>query len=409
MTEQTQRSQTPAAGDEPRPGGVTLVDLTVFLWAYKWVLAATVAAFIAAALVYAIGRDRVYEIQTTIELGWFQSVNGIKTLEPPDDIIAKLNSSFIPAAVQDWSNGITSSPEQSVGVTVVARRLAETNLIQLSSPGKPGQVESIKLLHREILGMLMEDQRQRYELEQRRLHRELETARIRLDELEDERVREVARKGILKQINQAQAELDRFRDVEQLYRDRLEALESRKELVESQIVELGKHIEEARAQRQRAVTEVESGSEGMTLMLIDSALQQSIERRARLEELLVFGLPGEQAEFEQQLAQALRQQSIQSEEVARLEAELEKLEIEQERAAELQRPVVRELESRLDSLKMPRAVIDPRRSLRPIDAGSKQLLALAFIAGSVVALFLAGLLSLIRTARSKLREQPIAD
>src|SRR5690606_2088075 len=119
------------------------------------------------------------------------------------------------------------------------------------------------------------------------------------------------------------------------------------ELVESRIAELDNHIEEARAQRQRAVTEAGSGSDGMTLMLIDSALQQSIERRAQLEELLVFGLPGERTEFEQQVAQTQRQQSVQSEEIARLEAELEKLVIEQERDAELQRPVVRELESRL--------------------------------------------------------------
>ncbi|NBB91759.1 MAG: hypothetical protein GVY32_01150 [Gammaproteobacteria bacterium] len=401
MTEERHEPGSRRRDGDTEAGGLTLVDLALFLWSQKFVLLIVVGLSVALALAYALGRERVYEFTTTIELGWYQSEDTAQTLEPVEAVIAKLNNSFIPTAIERWAAELEAENGEVPGVRLIARPLTDTSLVLLSSAGTAANSHSIKRLHERVLRMLANDQRQEFELEKTRLEKELELAAIALEELEDERVQRVARKRLENKIGQAQAQIEKLADSERLIERQLASLESRQSLIEARLPELDRYIEEARASRTSAVEDAGSGADGMTLMLISSSLQEDIERQAQLEEALAVNIPNERARLENQLAEARREQLVQAEQVEEFQAELDKLLVDQERAVARQRPRVQEVRSYLDSLQVSRALIEPRRSLRPVDVSSRNLLVLAAFVGLVAALLVAGLISLARAARSQ--------
>lgn len=383
-------------------GGLTLVDLVLFFWRYKWVVIAAVGLTVLLGLIHVLSRERSYEYSTTIELAVYQADNGTRAVEPVEDVVAKLRSSFIPSAIDSTEGVASSGNSQGVRILLSARRPENTNLIELSSQGKQEHADLHIRLHRRVLELLIEDQRLRYELEQYRLEREYELARIELEELEDERVQRVERLKLENQVAQARAELENLQDAEGLLEEQISALDVKSELVQSRLNELETYIEGGRENRERASNQAASGPDGMTLMLIDNSLQSDIERQARLEDQLLIEIPAERTRIDNSLKENLRLQGVQAERITRQEAELEKLRLDQQREVSRQRPVVKGLQARLESLRMTRAVLAPRRSLLPADTRSRDLLAVYVIAGMVLAVILAGLVSLIEQAARRL-------
>lgn len=405
MTEKRSQAGDGQQGGEAGSGDLTLVDLALFLWAQKVVLVVVVGLSVAIALAYALTRERVYEFTTTIELAGYQSGDTIQTLESADAVIAKLNNSFIPSAIENWASELEAETGSAPAIKLTARRPTDTSLVLLSSPGAAGNAGEIKRLHTEVLAMLVEDQRREYELERTRLAAELELASIELEELEDERVQRVAQKALQTEISQAREQLAELADAELLLEEQLELQEVRRALIESRIPELEAYIEEARARRPDATEGAASGAEGMTLMLINSTLQQDMLRLAQLEEVLSVNIPNERARLAKELAQKQREQNVQAERVERLEADLEKLLIDQERAVAKQRPRVQELRSYLGSLQESRALVEPRQSIRPIDTSSRNLLVLAVIVGLFLGLLLSGVIGLAGSARAQFERE----
>lgn len=382
--------------------GLTLVDLALFFWRYRWVILITMGLSVALGLVHVLSRERTYEFSTTIELAVYQSDNGTRAVEPVEDVVAKLKSSFIPSAIDSTEGVASSGNSEGVRIRLSAMRPANTNLIELSSLGKQEHSDIHIRLHQRVLALLIEDQRTRYELEQHRLEREYEIARIELEEMRDDRVQRVERLKLENNMAEARAALEGLRDTEGLLEDRLAALDVKEELVKSRVEELETHIARARDNRERVSSQVTSGAEGMTLMLIDNSLHEDIERQAKLEDLLHLDIPADRVRIDNELKENRRLQEVQSERLARIEAELEKLQVDQQREVARQEPVVEGLKARLDSLQMTRAVLAPRQSLMPADTRSRNLLAVYLIIGAILAVVLAGLVSLIERAARQL-------
>jgi hypothetical protein len=300
----------------------------------------------------------------------------------------------VPAA-RDAIEGIFSANHPD-GVRIPMRigKAGNTNLVQMKSNGPAGLAELHMQFHELIVDLLVNDQRAEYEVERQRLQRQLEQERLKLEELEDERVQRAERLRLENVVAEARAELEDLKDKERLLSDQLATLEVEESLTKDQLETLEAHIEAARASRAEATGQASSGPDGLTLMLLGESLQNDIERQAVLEDRLMLKIPRERSRISADLNENRRQQEVQAERISLREAELEKLGVDQDREIARQRPLVEQLESQFETFHMTRPVAPPRRSDVPTDTGSRNLMALYGIAGVVIGLMLAGFFAL---------------
>lgn len=403
MSEQRDEGQVPAGTyyeDE-----ISLEDLAIALWNQKWVIAAVAILTVAIGAGYAFTRPVLYQYTTTIEIGTLLSGEQTRPIEPPQNVVAKLERNYIPEAIRTYEEDLRDTNGHSGRLRVDASSPRDTDLVVLTSEGTEELADYYLPLHQRILKRLAEDHARESELERVRLKNELAEARQELQELSDERILKVERKELQNAIAAERNKLERLRDQEELLNSELENMDVQEELVRDRLDELSGYIEDARERRGLVQQQVEGGAEGMALMLIDNELQRDIDRHNELEERLLVEIPESRSNLRSSLDDNQREQELQGEKIDELEAQYEKLLLDQENRVPRAEARVEELETRVANLRETRAVLPPRQSLDPTGSRSQLILALSVVLGLMLGVFAALLVGFVRSVSQKLASE----
>jgi capsular polysaccharide biosynthesis protein len=385
---------------------VSLVDLALVLWEQKWVVTGVVILCTLLGIAYTFVKSDTYEYSTTIEIGTRLEGDEARPIEPPGTVASKLERNYIPEAIRTYEQElIANNGGQQLSLGVHVTQPEDTSLVVLTSRATEQLGDYYIRLHSRVVDRIAEDHRRASELEQVRIENRLEEAELRLEELTDERVLRVERKELENRITSAKNKLAQLSDQEELLKAELENLDVQEELIQKRLAELSEYIERARERRADTQSEVQGGAEGMALMLIDNDLQRDIDRQTELEQRLLVELPESRANLRSELEDSQRQQALQRKEITALEAQYEKLLIDQERRVPEAEASVREFETRLENLRETRPVLPPQRSLKTVGISGKLIVALSVVIGGVLGLFAAMLVGFVHRVRRRIARQ----
>lgn len=384
---------------------ISLVDLAIALWEQKWIVIGVAVLCTLLGVGYAMTRTPVYEYSTTIEIGTRLEGNETRPVEPPSNVVAKLERNYIPEAIRTYEEELQEAEGGQVNLRVDASNPSETNLVVLTSEGADDLGAYYIRLQNRVVGRLSEDHERDTKLEEVRLKNELAQAQLRLDELTDERVLKVERQELENRTIAEKNKLENLAGQQELLEAELENLDVQEELVQKRLNELSEFIANARERRAQTQSEVRGGAEGMAMMLINNELQRDIDRQTELEERLLVELPESRASLRSQLQDNQREQSLQRETIDALEAKYEKLLIDQERRLPQARAKVEELETRIANLRETRAVLPPRQSLRPVGSRPSMYVALSVVLGLMLGVFAAFMVGFVKSVRKQLNAE----
>ena len=428
---------------------ISLVDLWRILVARRWVIAVIMLIFVAAGIGYVSIKPDIYRYGVTLEIGNVprdQSLNApLVEIEAPDAILARLSEAFIPDSLRSLheSGGLQDAPE----VTARIPRNSRTVVIEATGTASQGPVRQSIL--GDVANSLVVDHQRRIRPEIERAETHVERERLQLAQLMDERFFAINRRTyesaiqmaelVLQsleeeakvisaemegEISAAQARLVDLREQEELIKERIERLNVSEKLVNDQIDEIRDLNRNALENRVRAVEQVQDPANAMTLLMIDSEIQQNRNRLANLEERLMVELPNQRnellirleenrrsqiteglrvdalkARLDQQQADNRRQQELQATELGSSKFQLERFEIEWERDRANQLQVVRELEARLEGIRETQIIAGPSRHLRAEGPGKAVILALSMVLGLMFGVFMAFFTQFLSIAR----------
>lgn len=368
---------------------IDLAELAAAIWRRKWIVLGVMLACIALGVAYALTRDRIYEYSTTIEIGTRVVDGETRPIERPQTVLAKLEKNYIPEAIRTFEQESEESGGTGIRLNVATNSPENTNLVVLASEGPDELGRYYIPLHNRLLQRLSRDHARQAELQRLELKNQLQMAEQELARIKDERVLRVERDELKTKISAAKNSLEQLKDQAELITAELENMDVQEELIRSRLEELSAFVERARQRRSSAQTEVTDSTDSMALMLIDNELQRDIDRRTELEERLLVELPESRASLRNKLEENQRAQNLQEENIGALEAQYEKLLLDQEREVPRAEARVAELQTQVDTLRETEAVLPPQQSLDPVGQSRALIVALSVVLGAMLGLFAA--------------------
>ena len=232
---------------------------------------------------------------------------------------------------------------------------------------------------------------------------ELARARVKLDELQDQRIFAVQEKALQGEIVRGKREVESLKDQATLLEAQQKRLDETKHRLGQQIAEAKALLAVATENRGRAVSEATDEAKAMTLLMIDSSIAESHSRVAGLEERLYIGLEHERERLGKQLADDRRDQATEAGTVGELEGKLVKLRVDHERDIALQQQAIGEIEAKIAALRGTHPLLAPMQSLEPTGTGRRVIVAVAAVLGLVGGLFMAFVAEFLGNARKESR------
>lgn len=389
-----------------REGEIRLVELAVVLWQQRWLIAGVTAGCIVLGMVYALVRPAIYEFTTTVEIGTKLEGSATRPIESAEAVVSKLERNYIPEAIRTYEAALLEDNGSAArGLSVKVSHPRETNLVILSSKAPAELGEYYIRLHDRVVDRLAANHERDSRLERIRIENDLELAELELDALTDERVLKVERNELQNEIVGARNKLEQLSDQEGLLQAGIDNLEVQEGLIAKRLEELAEYVTDARVRSSGVQAEVRGGTEGLALMLINNEMQRDIDRQTELEERIRVEIPESRAALRSELQDIQRQQALQRDVIGALEAEYEKLLLDQELRVPKARARVRELAIRLEGLRETRAVLPPQPSLSPVGAGFVAIVVLAAMLGGILGLIAAGLVVFMGLVRDHLNQR----
>lgn len=379
---------------------ISLVDLWRTLVRRKSIIGVATVATVAFGLLVAFIKPDTYVFSSTLEIGHYPTEAGARDLAALDSVenaLSKLQDGYIPEALRRYMD---EGHEES-RLRVTARNPRGSNLVVIEVKGTLDEGESILRVLNYASNQLIEDHRYLLDIQRQQLDSRLEQARLELSKYEDERMFRIQEQERLRAIERTKLELNELLQQQELVESRIKRLDDMQRLLEQQIKEIRQSIEVASETRRAAVANVGDPANAMTLLMIDSDIQQNRNRLATLDERLHIGLPNEFDELQKRLDDILRAQSNMKTEIEARESELERFRIDWERSTEAQRQTVRAVEARLNAARDTRVVTQPARSLEPEGPGKSIILALSLFLGLMLGVFAAFFAEFLRNAREE--------
>jgi len=363
---------------DPADDEISLYDLYWALVRRKWIIVGITAACIALGVVYALLREPSYTYTTTLEIGRvavedraqdevgfeMELIDARSAVEPllTETIIPMVRGQIL--AGDDESGGAERPPDMTVSVPDGGSRL-----LHLRSEGPVARADRIESTHDRVVGELKAGHDRDFERVEARLQRVLA-------DLEGEYQSQVA---------EIDAEMSTLQREKPNVESALERLDARREALKGYIDNLEARLERAQQREDEAAEGVMGEANAMTLLLLQSNVDEMHTRLERLEEELAAELPRRRSELEVRLAE--------------IESRLENLQAERDRhEARFQRQSA-EIESTLDRMHPTRARALALKSISPSGAGSALIVALSAVLGGMLGVFGAFLAEFLAGAR----------
>ncbi|NOX92233.1 MAG: hypothetical protein GXP18_07230 [Gammaproteobacteria bacterium] len=323
---------------------INLVDLWLVLMRHRTLMAVVVASCVVAGIVFAVLTPAKYQYSTSIELGTRLSGEDVVVIESPETLLAKVQESYIPLARQQYLAGHSAVGEVP---KIEARIPKGSQIIVLSSKGS----ESVGVAHKAVQQTV-----------------------VNMVKTDHNRITDVLRKETEILQNRAVAKLEELKDDATLIQAREKRLEDISVLLTGQARDVRDDLARARADRANAIRQTKDESRALTLMMLDSGVQQYRQRLAQIDERLKITVVDSRDTLTRQLANNRRAQLSQQDTVVKLKIQLA-------------------------NLRETQALVPPMRSPEATGPGGSLIVMLALVLGlmlGVFAAFFAEFLSRVR-------------
>ena len=323
---------------------ISLVDIWRVLQRRKAIIAIIFTISLVSGLILALlGKDQ-YAYSTVIEIGKDAEA---KLIETPENTLAKLKEIYIPQAKRELMQKYPAISGYQIDVDIPK---GSGQLIMLHSKAAGNESASQLLLHEAVVKNILKDHRRLLHPLVRRYEADLTTAQGKLKQLTQEATL-LSAQG--KQLTETQTLLTKL------------------------VQEVGKQITIGSENRERLVGKPGSDSNTITLslLMLDSGIQQSHTRLAALEERLFINIPVARINLEKRQSNNLFEQ-------------------------DLQRQVIADIKANITDLQQTHTVLPPSKSLSPINNKRQLTALLAALLGlmlGVFAAFFAEFLAKVRT------------
>lgn len=333
---------------------ISLVDVARVVWRHRRAALAALLAVIAAGVAVAFLTPKKYTYSTTIEIGSQVESGGIVPIEAPDTALAKLRESYIP---QERRRYLEAHPGVDKTFAVEARLPRDSGLVVLESTAPAQDGAAHRQIQEQAVQALVADH-----------------ARV----FDDQRTAAVLAK------QRAERDLQALVDQETVLKGRIERLKSSAQLIQQQIADTRRLIEDATANRSRAVAEARDEARAMTLLMLENEVRANRARLADLQRQLQIGLADERDTLQSALQENQRNQVLQQAEVQRLEQQLQ-------------------------NLRETRAVVLGMQSLEPVGISRALMVVLSILLGGLLALLVPLVLEFLGRVKDGLDSAPAGD
>jgi len=439
---------------------ISLVDLWLELIRHRMIIFTSAILALIAGLLFAFLLPPKYSYTNTIEIGSIltQTPSGTmpQLIDPPETVLAKIQESYIPLAQQQFSK---THSDNNIFYKINARIPKGSQLVVLEAKGAEKDSADYLQQLQTVTQFLLQDHQRVMNVYQARLNNQLALAKIKLDEITDPSTLATHQKQLEGQLNSARIKLDELRDPRvlavprqqlenrlaheekqltdlkdqtKLIKARYQRLDEIDILLKQQISDLESQIDASLTQRKQAVSNMQSESAAMAMLLIDNGIQQNRTRLAALQERLFINQQNLRLELEEKVAANLRSQSVQSKlidktnselsrlnisnqralqrhqpEIGKLEEKLTKLSADSRRSVERQQQAITQIEAQLNNLKATRAITPPMQSLQPTGPGKNLIITLSLVLGLMLGVFAAFFASFLsRVKQHKMTTTP---
>lgn len=324
---------------------ISLIDIWLILARRKKLIAGITAFALVVGALLALLLSPIFEYRASIEIGSRLVTDKSFAIEQPENTLAKLQQSYIPAVLMAHHRATQVSD-----VEIVAQIPKNSEIIVLTTKGTAAREEELVLLQNQIIESLQHDHQ-----------RIISTLKADLD---------IKRRSLENQLaslkDQAtMLEADKIR------------LKERRELLKDQIADLKRLVESTEAQYKRAVAKPGNEANAMTLLLLDSEARETRTKLSDLQERLQIVLSSDEDKLANQVADNQRKQSEVTDQIAKVDMEMA-------------------------NFRETRAVVPPMQSLEPVGLGKMAMVLLALIAGLFGAVFSAFIAEFLSRAKEQL-------
>lgn len=317
---------------------INLVDLWLVLMKHRTLIVAVVVLCVLAGVMLALLVPAKYQYSTSIELGArLDGENDVVVIESPETLLAKIQESYIPLARRQYQQYLAEHSAVESVLMIDARIPKGSQIVVLSSKGPEGDSVMHKAVQQSVVNMVKVDHK---------------------------RITDVLRKETEILQNRAKAKLEELKDDATLIQAREKRLGDVSVLLASQAKEVRDDLAQARADRANAIKQTKDESRALTLMMLDSGVQQYRQRLAQIDERLKIKVVDSRDTLVRQLANNRRTQLSQQDTIAKLKIQLA-------------------------SLRETRALTPPMRSLETTGPGSSLIVMLALVLGLMLGVFMA--------------------
>lgn len=344
-------SNNPPVQDKSPPANyyedeISLIDLWLVLVRRRAVLMVVVIASLAAGLLYAFSTQRMYQYSTSIEIGTRVNDSALAMIESPQALLAKIEETYIPLVRQ---NLFAAETGQKSVPALKARIPKGGEIIVINSQGTEEKMATHVSLQQAVMEQVSKDHSRMINV----IRKELETLR-----------------------QQALTKLAEIKDNATLIAAREKRREGLEILLQKQATEARADLQQALAARRPAVKEVTGASHAMTLLILDSEIQQHRKRLSEIDERLQI----EMGEMQDNLVKELA---------------------DNQRAQVNQQNLIDNLGTQLVNLRETRALTPPMRSLEAVGQERKTVVILSLVLGVMLGVFTAFFSEFISKARTQ--------
>lgn len=356
MNSQQNENNYPVCADDE----IDLVDLFLVLLKHKYkILFVTILCAVLGS-VYAFFLPTTYKYTTSIDIGRFypDGAEGQPTLiEPVGTVQSKLEENYIPSIFGNFAN---SGKLEISTIKTDVKVPKDSNLLILESKGLLDDSTIHHEAHKSIVNTLINSQKSMIEDQKSDVKTRLERARLKLSQMEDERLFDIRKKALEDQLADAERKLDNLKnqklfavkeekvkdDIEKAQQDleklqdksifaiklkaleeqiknsqrNLASLQEQREIINADVSDLSKlqsmleadaqrikgNIEKNLETRAQAAAEADSASAAMTLLLMDNQIQESESRLQQIRQRLEIGLADQRRKLERSLSENSR-------------------------------------------------------------------------------------------------------
>lgn len=429
---------------------VSIVDLWLILVKRKWVVVLILLLSVSIAALVSLGKKDRYRYVSTIELGSSvlqesagdESQSAVVLVEPPETTLAKLNEAYIPSILNSTDGG-------AIAIEIEAHIPANSQLIVIESVSSLPKADQ-RAMHEKIMVLLQKDHEVRLALWRRTIEHKLEEQEIALAALQDPVLLLNKKQAIKSQLTKTKIELERLQTPyallarEERVKTNLESaklmldglarsekllvkkqrqLETERQLLEGEISDLGRQIEQALQRSMDVGARASDGIDGIALLLIDNVIQENRSRLALLELRLQIKLPertlmlkndlrgNQQAQLLEMnkigfLREELDQVKIVHERertttrlpVDKLNLELQQLDANHGRAIEAKLVLVKQLNSRLSAINETKFLVPPVYA-GIVGLSFTNMVLLAMVVGLMLGVFMVFFMEFLRAVR----------